>query len=157
MIIRRAPRLGFSLLEVLLSMAIFLIALVGISLTSLLISTAPAWVTLLAWRFLGEAVPRSRLVAVALGFVGCALVAEVYDLGALHANATGVLFGLTSGLANALYIILAKWALRKYHPLTISVCALGSAALALLPLQPTPLPAALGRTTRRSSITPPKS
>jgi DME family drug/metabolite transporter len=119
------------------------VALVGVSLTSLLISTAPAWVTLFAWRILGEPIQRSRVAVVAVSFVGCALVAQVYDPVALNLNAPGVLFGLTCGLTNGLYLVLAKRALRKYHPLTVSVYALGGAALVLLPLQPAPLPTAL--------------
>src|SRR5438045_3955469 len=55
------------------------VALTSVSLATLLLYTSPAWVTLLGWRFLGEAVTRRRLAAVGIAFLGCALAARVYD------------------------------------------------------------------------------
>src|SRR5439155_9262365 len=40
------------------------VGLTSVSLATLLLYTSPAWVALLGWRFLGEAVTRRRLVAV---------------------------------------------------------------------------------------------
>src|SRR5438067_1775411 len=105
---------------------------------------APAWVALLAWRFLGEPLDRRRLAGLVATLVGCALVARVYDAQALRLSLPGVLAGLGSGLSWAVFQVLGKRALEQHHPLTVSAFTAGAAALALLPLQSAPLPLGLG-------------
>jgi len=116
------------------------IALIGVSLTTLLTSTHPTWTTLLAWRFLGEPVDRRRLMAIAAALIGSALVARVDDPGALQANLIGLLFGLGSGVTYAIYNVLGKHVLAGSHPLTVTFYMLTGSALALLAFQPAPLP-----------------
>jgi len=119
------------------------IALSGVSLTTLLTATAPAWVTLLAWRWLGEPVGRRRLLVLGAAVLGCGLVARAYDPAALRATLAGVLFGLGSGFTYGLYTVLGKRVLEAQHPVTVTVYSLGGAAFLLLPLQAAPLPTAL--------------
>src|SRR5439155_22046527 len=116
------------------------IALIGVSLTTLLTSTHPTWTTLLAWRFLGEPVDRRRLAAIAAALAGSGLVARVYDPGALQTNLAGLLFGLGSGVTYAIYNVLGKHVLGESHPLTVTFYMLAGSALALLAFQPAPLP-----------------
>jgi len=119
------------------------LALTTLSLATLLLYTAPAWVTLLAWKFLGEQVGVQRLVAVGAAFLGCALVARLYDPSALQGSLLGVLFGLLSGLTYAVFAVFGKSVLLKNHPLSVTVYGQGTTALLLLPLQSAPLPIAL--------------
>ena len=123
------------------------VALSGVGTAMLLNYTAPAWVALLAWRFLGEPLDKRRVVALGATLVGCALVARVYDAQALRLSLPGVLAGLGSGLSWAVFQVLGKRALEVHHPLTVSAFTAGAAALALLPLQSAPLPLAIGAAT----------
>src|SRR5439155_22766755 len=84
------------------------VGLTSVSLATLLLYTSPAWVALLGWRFLGEAVTRRRLVAVGQAFLGCALAARVYDPAGLRLDLLGVLLGLASGLCWALWNVFGK-------------------------------------------------
>ncbi len=102
---------------------------------AVLLYTAPAFVTLFAWRLYGEPLDRRKLAALAMTFAGSALVARAYDLGQLRLNAPGVLFGLAAGLTYALYSIFGKRALQTYQPVTVVTYALGFGALCLLPFQ----------------------
>jgi DME family drug/metabolite transporter len=95
------------------------IDLVGMAVGAVLLYTAPAWVTIISWRFLGESITSRQGVALALAFVGCALVAGIYDLSQIRVNGLGVLFGLASGLTYGLYSVFNKAGVRKYPPWTV--------------------------------------
>jgi DME family drug/metabolite transporter len=111
------------------------ISLTTVATAVVLLYTAPAWVTLLAWRLQGEHLQRQTVLALAVTFAGTALVAGVADPAALSGNLAGVLAGLGSGLTYALYSIFGKWALGRYGPWTILVYVLGFGTLALAPVQ----------------------
>ena len=104
---------------------------VGVAVASVLLYTAPAWVTLISWRFLGESIGPRRLAALALAFVGCALVAGITDPNQIRLNAPGVLFGLASGLTYGLYSVFNKAGVRKYRPWTVLFYGLLVGAMAL--------------------------
>ncbi len=101
----------------------------------MLLYTAPAFVTLIAWRVWCEPLTARKLVALALAFGGCALVARAYDPAQLRLNGVGVLFGLGAGLMYALYTIFSKFALARYSLGTALAYALGFGVLFLAPLQ----------------------
>src|SRR5207245_2549959 len=92
--------------------------------------TAPAWVVLLAWRFLGEPLGWRRLLAVGGAFVGCGLMARAYDPGALVGSWLGIALGLASGLGFAAYNVLSKHALADRRPLAVP--QLGGVLLVIL-------------------------
>jgi len=100
-----------------------------------LLYTAPAFVTLIAWRMWNEPLDKRKIVALALAFVGCALVARAYDPAALSLNIVGLLFGLGAGLTYALYTVFSKAALARYSLWTALVYALSFGVLLLAPLQ----------------------
>jgi DME family drug/metabolite transporter len=108
------------------------IDLVGVAVGAVLLYTAPAWVTLISWRFLGEPITRSRWVALSLAFVGCALVAGIYNLDQIRLNWPGILFGLASGLTYGLYSVFNKAGVRKYPPWTVLFYGMLVGALLLL-------------------------
>jgi DME family drug/metabolite transporter len=111
------------------------IDLVGVAVGAVLLYTAPAWVTLISWRFLGEPVTRGRWAALALAFVGCALVAGVYDPDQIRLNGPGILFGLAAGLTYGLYSVFNKAGVRKYPPWTVLFYGMLVGALVLLLVQ----------------------
>jgi drug/metabolite transporter (DMT)-like permease len=118
------------------------ISLAGMGVAAVLMYTAPAWVTVLGVVFLGEQMSVTKGVALLLAGAGCALVGRVYDLANLRLNLSGILAGLATGLAYAIYIVLSKVGQRRYNPWTVLFYALGLGALFLLPLQE---PATVGR------------
>jgi DME family drug/metabolite transporter len=107
----------------------------GVAVASVLLYTAPAWVTLISWRFLGERIGRRQWAALSLAFAGCALVAGIYDLNQVRLNGPGVLFGLASGLTYALYSVFVKAGVRKHSPWTVQVYGMAVGAVALLLVQ----------------------
>jgi drug/metabolite transporter (DMT)-like permease len=116
---------------------IYAVTLVGVAVAVVLLYTAPAFVAIMAWRFLGEGFGARKLAALGLTFVGCALVARAYDLSQLQVNAPGILCGLGSALTYALYSILGKASLKRGYPIatmslyTFSIGALGLLVVAL--------------------------
>lgn len=108
--------------------------LTSVATAAVLLYTAPAWVTLLAWRLYREPLGPRKLAALGLAFLGCALVAGAYDPAQLRVNAQGILAGLAAGLTYALYSILGVPMLRSYTPWTVVTWAVGFGALLLAPL-----------------------
>ncbi len=92
---------------------------------SILLYTAPAFVIVLSALLFGEALTTPKMIAVACAFTGCVLVGRGYDPSSLRLNLPGLLIGLASGLAYALYTIFGKVALRRYTPLTTLTYSLG--------------------------------
>lgn len=106
----------------------------GISLAFVLLYTAPAFVTLLAWPLLGERLTPQKVVLVALALGGVALVAASgADAGGVRVSATSLGWGLASGIAYASYYLFGKWVLARYAPVTIFAYVLPIGALGLLP------------------------
>jgi drug/metabolite transporter, DME family len=109
----------------------------GASVAAVLLYTAPAWVALLAWMFLGEALGRLKLLAVGLTLLGVMGVSLGPDgLTALRDglwSPAAVGYGLLSGLTYALYYIFGKRYLGKYSAASVMVVALPIGALALYP------------------------
>jgi DME family drug/metabolite transporter len=117
---------------------IYAVMLVGVAAAVVLLYTAPAFVAVMAWRFLGESPGTRKLAALVLTIVGCALVARAYDLSQLRVNAVGILCGLGSAATYALYSILGKLSLKRGYSIatmsfyTFSIGALGLLGAALL-------------------------
>lgn len=107
----------------------------GISLAFVLLYTAPAFVTLLAWPLLGERLSVQKLALVALALTGVALVAFGAGDGAggVRVSAASLGWGLASGLAYASYYLFGKWVLARYAPVTVFAVVLPIGALGLLP------------------------
>jgi drug/metabolite transporter (DMT)-like permease len=100
-----------------------------------LLYTAPAFVTLIAWRVFGEALTARKIVALALAFGGCALVARAYNPAQLSLNGAGILSGLGAALTYALFTIFGKIIVQKFSPWTALTYQLIFGALFLAPLQ----------------------
>lgn len=117
---------------------------VGVAVAAVLLYTAPAWVAVIAWRFLGERLTRTHLVALLLTLAGSALVAQVYQPGLLRLNALGIFWGLLSGLAYGLWSVFNKVGIRHTNPWTLQCYGMLVGAAVLLVLQPlAPLAGAL--------------
>jgi drug/metabolite transporter (DMT)-like permease len=100
-----------------------------------LLYTAPAFVTLMAWRMWGESLDARKGVALILAFSGSALVARAYDPARLSLNLAGIGFGLGAGFTYALFTLFGKAVVKKYSPFTALAYQLFFGALFLAPFQ----------------------
>lgn len=107
----------------------------GAALASVLLYTAPAWVALMAWKFLKERLTPVSIAAVAVTIIGVAGVSlgdgGTADTGGM--NIAAIAFGLLSGLTYALYYIFGKAFLTRYATPTIFLYALPVGAACMLP------------------------
>ncbi|MEO8285582.1 MAG: DMT family transporter [Chloroflexota bacterium] len=116
---------------------IYAVVLVGVAVAVVLLYTAPAFVSVMSWRFLGESFGPRKMLALLLTLLGCALVARVYDPTLLRLNVVGILCGVGSAFTYALYSILGKLSLRRGYPIaTMSfyVYTIGAIGLLLVAL-----------------------
>ncbi len=100
-----------------------------------LLYTAPAFVTLMAWYAWREPLSRRKLAALLVAFSGCAMVAQAYDPSQLRLNALGLILGLGAGFTYALYTIFTKSVLKQHSQSTALMYALLFGTLFLIPLQ----------------------
>ncbi|MGH2614691.1 MAG: DMT family transporter [Thermomicrobiales bacterium] len=107
---------------------------------TVLLYLAPALVTVGAALFLGEPVTRPKLVALALTFLGCALVVQIFQPANLVVSAPGIGLGLVSAVSYATYSLLGKRLLGRHGMGTVlaSYLLLGTLGLIALKLLVSP-------------------
>lgn len=129
--------LAFGLVGVAAFYAVYIqaIARIGMGVASVLMYTAPAWVTILSVFLFHEPLNGSKILAVVLAFSGCALIGRVYDLDGVQLNLVGILAGLGAGLTYGLYTLFSKIAQRRYTAWATLAYGLGLGAVFLLPFQ----------------------
>ncbi|MFC1959460.1 DMT family transporter [Chloroflexota bacterium] len=108
--------------------------LVGIGIATVLMYTAPVWVTIISVLFMKEQWYSYKAVALLLVIGGVILVAQILQPGTTL-NPTGLLWGLGAGLGYALYTLFNKVGLRDYEPLPLLGYSLIFGTLFMLPLQ----------------------
>lgn len=104
----------------------------GVSLASILLYTAPAFVAIAAHLLLGESLTRLKVGLVSLTLVGVILVASGGGTG-ITVSTTSVLWGLLAAVSYSSYYLVTKWALRRHTITTMYAVVLPIGALALLP------------------------
>ncbi len=126
---------GFSLIGVTLFYASYSLAVQagGVSLASILLYSAPAFVALAARLLLGEALTGRKLILLALTLAGVVLVAQGGGSG-VTVTALSLFWGITAALSYSSYYLFGKWALGRYTPVTIYAVVLPAGALGLSPL-----------------------
>ena len=104
----------------------------GLSLATVLLYSAPAFVALLAWPMLGERPTLRTLGMVAVVLVGVALVAAGSGTGVVVSPGS-VAWGLSAGFGYSSFYWLAKPLITTYSTATIFAYAMPIGALLLLP------------------------
>lgn len=105
----------------------------SISVATILLYTAPAFVTILSRFIFKELLTVRKVLALFITLIGCSFVIGVLP----HTNESislyGLILGLGSGLFYALYSIFGKFALKKYNSLTVTAYTFLFAAVAVTP------------------------
>ena len=89
----------------------------GASVAVILLYTSPIFVILMSLVLFKEKITPVKLTALLITFIGCILVSGLGRGNAITVK--GFIIGLGSGLGYALYSIFSRYALKKYHVLTI--------------------------------------
>jgi drug/metabolite transporter (DMT)-like permease len=104
------------------------------SVSSLLISSEPVFITLLSYLILHEHISRSRVVGVLLGLAGVYLIVENgLALRGLTGGAVGDLLIATGLLFESCSVVLGKGLLGKYPPLSVVTYQMTIGSIALAP------------------------
>ena len=91
----------------------------GAAVSTVLAYSSAGFTALIAWRLFCERLDWSKLFAIILSIAGCVLVSGAYNPTAWRNNPLGILVGLASGLAFALYSLMGRSASHQgLHPLT---------------------------------------
>ncbi len=120
--------MGLGILSILAMTCFYFLAIkkTTYSVAAILLYTAPVIVSVLSVVVFKEKFGFSKVIALIVAFVGCILVSG-FSVGD-GIEPIGIIFGLLSGLAYALYSIFGKVALQKYKPYTVSAYAFVFAA-----------------------------
>jgi DME family drug/metabolite transporter len=119
---------------------------IGYAVATILLYSAPAFVSLMAWLIWREPLTRYKVLAIVMALTGCVLVAGPEDLTGIDLTAGGLMLGLATALLYGSFSLLGRNVARRYSPWTVLTYGFGFAALALLPFQlaiepPWPVPA----------------
>jgi drug/metabolite transporter (DMT)-like permease len=106
----------------------------SVAIAAILLYTAPAFVAVLSRIFFQEELTGRKAGALASTFLGCLLVVGVLPGLKGTISLSGLLTGLGAGLGYALYSIFGKFALQRYHALTVTTFTFVFAAAVMLPV-----------------------
>lgn len=105
----------------------------GAAVSTVLAYSSAGFTALMGWYFLKESLDIGKIVCVALSILGCVLVSGAYSPAMWRLNPLGIITGLVSGLAFAVYSLMGRQASnRKIHSLTTLTYTFGIAAGFLL-------------------------
>ena len=103
---------------------------VSLSVAAILLYTAPCIIMLLSVPLFKEKLTIVKVLSLIMSFAGCVLVTGIGT--STKIPLIGILTGLGSGLGYALYTIFGRYALRKYHPFTVTFYTFLVAALGIV-------------------------
>jgi len=105
----------------------------SISVSSVLLYTAPAFVMIFSRFLFKELFTIRKILALLITFIGCILVIGLFQNTNESVTIYGLLVGLGSGFFYALYSIFGKFALIKYSSVTVTTYTFVFAAIAITP------------------------
>ena len=109
------------------------VALNGAAVSTVLAYTSAAFTALLGWWFLKERLDWAKILAVVVSLGGCVLVAGAWDPALWGLTIPGILIGVLSGLAYALYSLMGRSASQRgLNPWTSLLYIFAIAAVFLL-------------------------
>lgn len=96
------------------------INLVSLSVAAILLYTAPIMVMIMSVILFKEKITINKLASLLMTFLGCILVTGVGFSDGSNISLITILTGLASGFGYALYSIFGRYALKRYHPFTVT-------------------------------------
>jgi drug/metabolite transporter (DMT)-like permease len=109
------------------------VSLNGAAISTVLVYCSAGFTALLGWWFLKERLDWAKLLAIAFSLAGCVLVSGALDTAIWRANLLGILTGVLSGLAYAIYSLMGRSASqRSLNPWTTLFYTFGFATVFLL-------------------------
>lgn len=105
----------------------------SIPIATILLYTAPAFVTLFSRILFKEFLTPKKILALLITLSGCAFVSGFLPVKGESVSLVGLIFGLGSGFFYASYSIFGKFALAKYDSLTVTFYTFIFACLAIIP------------------------
>lgn len=105
------------------------INLAGVTIATTLLYTSPIFVTVFSIFVFKEKINFIKLCCLLAAIGGCFLVVRGYELSLLKVNLPGILMGFGSGFFYALYTVLGKIVVKRYHPLTVVLYSTGFGSL----------------------------
>jgi drug/metabolite transporter (DMT)-like permease len=130
--IARITLLGLSTVTGFYLVLIYAFSATSVPVATLILYLAPSLVALGAFLWLGERLNRTHIVALALSFLGCALVARIYSPDAITANGWGLMLCFASAIAYASYSLQVKPLLARIPSETIILGHLVAGSVGLL-------------------------
>lgn len=109
------------------------IVLNGVSISTVIQSNAPVFVTVMAWVLWREPLTRTKILAIVLALVGIVLISRLDQLEGMRISLTGLTVALLSAIFYGSFSLFGKKLSGSYQAWTILVYAFGFAALALVP------------------------
>lgn len=107
--------------------------MISVSVSVILLYTAPAFVMVMSVIFLKEDFTGGKLLLLCMTLFGCLLVTGLNMSTIGEGNILGYIIGIGSGFGYALYSIFGKFAIRKYSSFTVSFYTFLVATIALVP------------------------
>jgi DME family drug/metabolite transporter len=105
----------------------------GAAFAVVLLYTAPAWVALVSWAFMGERMGSRKLIALIITLLGLAGVALTGG-GPVRPSAAALGWGLLASISYGSLYLFGKRYFARYSPVTVFVHALPVAVAVLLPI-----------------------
>lgn len=112
--------------------------LTSVAVSDVLMYTSPIWVIIFSAVFLREHITFKKAACVVFAFIGCMFVCGLFEQDNGVFSPLGLLWGICSGIAYALYSIVGKIILKRYDKMTLIVynfifAALGALFIADIP------------------------
>jgi len=119
------------------------ILLIGASVSTVIQSNAPIFVTLMAWFIFKEPLTARKITAVVLSVIGTVLISGILGMSNIQFSKLGLIASLFSAIFYGSFSLFGKKLTGDYNPWTILLYIFGFASLTLLPFQllnPSPFP-----------------
>lgn len=119
------------------------ILLIGASVSTVIQSNAPIFVTIMAWFIFKETLTTRKIIAVALSVIGTVLISGILGMNAVQISSVGLVAALCSAIFYGSFSLFGKKLTGDYNSWTILLYIFSFASLTLLPFQllnPSPFP-----------------
>ena len=116
---------------------------IGASVSTVIQSNAPIFVTVMAWIIFKEALTTRKIIAVVLSVIGTMLISGILGMSTVQISSLGALAALFSAIFYGSFSLFGKKLTSDYNSWTILLYIFGLASLTLLPFQllnPSPFP-----------------